>query len=264
MIPAYIISLANQQDRREHMQQECARMGIEATFIDAVDMRQASQSDIERLSSRLLHKKTKKQRWLTRGELGCALSHHQVYAHIVRQQHPYALILEDDAEFIRNPQPLLNEGYLNNITEQYPFDVLLLGYVKTLKHQLPYYYRRIPIKTRAKLQINSDSILFGTPWEQYGSGAVAYVVTQTSAQRLLNVTRKPSAVADDWLYFEQHHGLRILHSRPAFVLEALEKLDSTIRQEKAGFLQPKTSSVIIRSIKGYLKHIGMNYLGMKS
>ena len=66
-------------------------------------------------------KKTKKQRWLTRGELGCALSHHQVYAHIVRQQHPYALILEDDAEFIRNPQPLLNEGYLNNITEQYPF-----------------------------------------------------------------------------------------------------------------------------------------------
>ena len=35
MIPAYIISLANQQDRREHMRQECARVGIEATFIDA-------------------------------------------------------------------------------------------------------------------------------------------------------------------------------------------------------------------------------------
>ena len=118
MIPTYIISLANQQDRREHMQQECARVGIEATFIDAVDMRQASQSDIERLSSRLLHKKTKKQRWLTRGELGCALSHHQVYAHIVRQQHPYALILEDDAEFIRNPQPLLNEGYLKALSAQ--------------------------------------------------------------------------------------------------------------------------------------------------
>jgi len=46
--------------------------------------------------------------------------------------------------------------------------------------------------------------------------------------------------------------------------KAKAKLDSTIRQEKAGFLQPKTSSVIIRSIKGYLKHIGMNYLGMKS
>lgn len=59
MIPTYIISLANQQDRREHMRQECARVGIEATFIDAVDMRQASQSDIERLSSRLLHKKPK-------------------------------------------------------------------------------------------------------------------------------------------------------------------------------------------------------------
>ncbi|WP_153716528.1 glycosyltransferase family 25 protein [Eikenella corrodens] len=127
MIPAYIISLANQQDRREHMRQECARVGIEATFIDAVDMRQASQSDIECLSSRLLHKKTKKQRWLTRGELGCALSHHQVYAHIVRQQHPYALVLEDDAEFIRNPQPLLNEGYLKALSAQYPFDILILG-----------------------------------------------------------------------------------------------------------------------------------------
>ena len=264
MIPAYIISLANQQDRREHMRQECARVGIEATFIDAVDMRQASQSDIERLSSRLLHKKTKKQRWLTRGELGCALSHHQVYAHIVRQQHPYALVLEDDAEFIRNPQPLLNEGYLKALSAQYPFDILILGYVKTLPHQLPYYYRRIPIKHRAKMNTDGNTIYFGTPWEQYGCGTVAYIISREGAEKLCRATQTPCATADDWLYFEQHHGLCILHSRPAFVLEALEKFDSTIRQEKAGFLQPKTSSVIIRSIKGYLKHIGMNYLGMKS
>ncbi|MDU1347593.1 hypothetical protein [Eikenella corrodens] len=114
------------------------------------------------------------------------------------------------------------------------------------------------------MNTDGNTIYFGTPWEQYGCGTVAYIISREGAEKLCRATQSPCATADDWLYFEQHHGLRILHSRPAFVLEALEKFDSTIRQEKAGFLQPKTSSVIIRSIKGYLKHIGMNYLGMKS
>lgn len=264
MIPIYVISLANEQTRRQHIQEQCARFGLEAVFIDASDTRQATQADIERQSARLMHKKPKKQRWLTRGELGCALSHHRVYEAVCAQAQPYALVLEDDAEFIRNPLPLLDAGYLNALSRQYPFDVLIVGYVKTLPQQLPYYYRRLPVKYRAAMQTGDETVRFGTPWEQYGCGTVAYIVSRAGAEKLRRATQTPCAAADDWLYFEQHHGLRVLHSRPAFVLEALEKLDSTIRIEKAGFLRQKTGSVIVRSLKGYLKHFAMNYLGMKA
>lgn len=255
----YIISLASEAQRREHILQECARFQIEAEIVDAVDMRQAMPADIERLSRKITHYKPKKQRWLSKGELGCALSHHRVYQKIVDNQDDFALILEDDAQFIANPHVLLDSGSLKNIYQQYPFDILLMGYVKILPQYLPYFYRRIPIKTRAQLH----DIRLGTPWEQYACGTVAYIITQQGAQTLLAATAQPCASADDWLYFEQQFGLKILHTRPALVLEALETLDSTIRQDTQADFHPKRISKITRSIKGSLKNILMNQFGLK-
>ena len=263
MIPTYIISLASETQRRAHILEQTERYQLNANFVDAVDMRQASDADIRALSSLPVHTKPKKQRWLSKGEVGCALSHHQVYQTVLDKQQDYALVLEDDAYFIRNPMPLMQPAHLNAIAEQYDFDVLLLGYVKTLEHQLPYYHRRIPIKKRATLQLPEQTIQFGTPWEQYACGTVAYIITKKGAEKLLNITQKPCVPADDWLYFEQHCGVKVLHARPTFVLEDLEQLVSTIRVEKNNFLQPKFSSIIIRSIKGWCKHIAMNYLGFK-
>ncbi|MDK4535986.1 glycosyltransferase family 25 protein [Kingella kingae] len=263
MISTYIISLASETRRRAHMKAQAERYQLNAAFFDAVDMRQATQTDIEHLSVLPKHKKPKKQRWLSKGELGCALSHHQIYQEMINKQLDYAFILEDDARFLQSPKDLLLPENLRKIAAQYDFDILILGYVKTLEHQLPYYHRRIPIKKRATLQLPEQTIQFGTPWEQYGCGAVAYVITKKGAEKLLNITQKPCVPADDWLYFEQHCGVKVLHARPTFVLEDLEQLVSTIRVEKANFLQPKLSSIIIRSIKGWCKHIAMNYLGFK-
>lgn len=255
----YIISLAVETERREHIVQECARFHIAPEIVDAVDMRQATTAEIERLSRKITHWKPKKQRYLSKGELGCALSHHRAYQKIVANQDEFALILEDDAEFIANPHILLNSGSLKDIYQQYPFDVLLIGYVKILPQYLPYFYRRIPIKTRAQLH----GFRFGTPWEQYACGTVAYIITQQGAQKLLAATAQPCATADDWLYFEQNVGLKVLHSRPVLVLEALAKLDSTIRQDGQSAYHPKRISKITRTIKGSLKNILMNVLGWK-
>ncbi|MDO5356526.1 MAG: glycosyltransferase family 25 protein [Conchiformibius sp.] len=262
MIPAYAISLSGHTERRRHIQAECARIGIEAEIIDAVDMRTATDEEIRRLSEPTNHLKPHKRRYLHAGELGCFLSHRNVYQTVLTRGQDYALILEDDARFIRTPLPLLDSGSLNALAQQYPFDVLIIGYVKTLPEHLPYYYRRQPLKRCAALDTADGKIIFGTPWQQYGCGAVAYIVSAAGARKLLS-DPKPCCAADDWLYFEQRHGVRILHSRPAFVVEDASRLDSTIRQEPDGFLQPKRSSIIIRSAKGCLKHLAMNYLGFK-
>ncbi|RRD89882.1 glycosyltransferase family 25 protein [Conchiformibius steedae] len=262
MINIYAISLPDHIERRHHIQAECARVGIAAEIIDATDMRAADESSIHKLCKLPLAKPLKKQRYLSAGELGCSLSHRAVYQTVLARGQDYALILEDDAYFIEDPSVLLNPDYLQTIQQQYPFDVLILGYVKTLPEHLPYYYRRIPLKTRATLTVNDKLYRFGTPWEQYGCGTVAYIISAQGARKLL-ADEKPSVAADDWLYFEQQNGLRILHSRPAFVLEDATRFDSTIRQEPNGFLQPKRSSIIIRSTKGWLKNFAMNYLNLK-
>lgn len=259
----YVVSLASEMERRQHIVAECARFDLTEKIIDAVDMRQATQDDIEKLSLKISHVKPKKQRYLSKGELGCALSHHLAYREIVAQKDEFALILEDDAYFLSDPKPLCNASSLKNIDRQHPFDVLLIGYVKTLPSHLPYYYRRIPLKIRAKIHSGTHTFVCGTPWEQYACGTVAYIISQAGAQKLLAATAKPCATADDWLYFEQNIGLRVLHARPTLVLEDLQHFNSTIRSEKADFLQAKVSSMLIRSLKGSLKNFAMNYLGMK-
>lgn len=263
MISTYVISLPDELTRRTSIMQQCRRFSIEPKIIDAVDMRQASSEQIQELSAIPSFKKISKQRWLSKGELGCALSHLKAYKQIIEHNEKYAFIVEDDAYFIRNPSILLHIENLEKVSNQYPFDILILGYVKTLEPQLPYYYRRIPIKKRAILQQKDEEIIFGTPWEQYACGTVAYIIHQKAARSILQFNQKPCVTADDWLCFTQYCDLQVLHARPTFVLEDLENFASTIRQEKNNFLQPKRSSIMIRSIKGYAKNFAMNYLNFK-
>lgn len=115
MIPIYIISLANEQQRREHIAQECQRLSLPFQFIDAYDARHLSQKEIEAKSLLPTHRKAKKQRYLSKGELGCALSHLTAYQTLLNTPHEYALILEDDAYFVRSPTPLLDEAVLNDM-----------------------------------------------------------------------------------------------------------------------------------------------------
>ena len=130
MIQVYVISLLAEELRRSHILKECNQYGLNPTVIDAVDMRNAGNREVMQKSALPLKKSKRKQRRLSRGETGCALSHQAVYRKFLAGTESYALILEDDAEFIRNPAALLQENVLAAIQLQYQFDVLLLGYVK--------------------------------------------------------------------------------------------------------------------------------------
>ena len=112
MIPAYIISLPSETRRRQHVQAECAKYGIPAEIVDAVDMRHIEEAKLRELCSLPLHKKPKKQRYLTKGELGCALSHHQIYQTMLARQQEFALILEDDATFIQDPTSVVQAAFV--------------------------------------------------------------------------------------------------------------------------------------------------------
>ncbi len=95
MINCFVISLPDCTDRRQSISQTMDELGISFSFMDAVDGRNGLDSAYENQVDRT----TADQKWgfLSDAEFACALSHINVYRHMVAKRIPYALVLEDDA-----------------------------------------------------------------------------------------------------------------------------------------------------------------------
>lgn len=110
----FIINLSDHIERKEHMQRLCDVFGLRPVFIEAVDGRLLSNESIEGV-----YDKRKSidysGRELSLGEIGCGLSHQQIYQRIVDENIELALILEDDVDF--------NEYLLSTLNETMRFPV---------------------------------------------------------------------------------------------------------------------------------------------
>lgn len=91
-IPCFVISLAG-SPRREVIAKALEGAGITFSFFDAVDGRAMSAERRSEVYDGI----GRKNRHLSPGEIGCALSHLTLYRRMVAENIPEALILEDDA-----------------------------------------------------------------------------------------------------------------------------------------------------------------------
>lgn len=93
---AFVVSLPRETKRRKLMeaQLECIEMPYE--IFDAVYGKDIPDDELAKLYDEQATLNTF-GRGMTRGEIGCALSHHGIYRQIVERDLPGALILEDDA-----------------------------------------------------------------------------------------------------------------------------------------------------------------------
>ena len=94
--PIYVISLARETARREDIKQRLTALGANYEIVDAVDGKTIAPKEyMHRL--RPLHSKIAYNGELTKGEIGCFLSHYNLWQKIANQTDDCALILEDDA-----------------------------------------------------------------------------------------------------------------------------------------------------------------------
>lgn len=255
----FVVSLADELERRSYVAELVKQYALDAEFIDAVDMRKVDDS-VAREFYRPTERALQKNRFLNRAEIGCALSHQHIYKRMIDEQIPVALVLEDDVQFLSSPTALLESVEQGiELNQAISFDVLIIGYVKVTPEQLDYYYRKYPIKKSEKL----GGSWLGRPWKQYGCGTVAYIITLEGAKKMYQSSGLVSVTADDWGHFEQQHTLKVWHMQPSVAIEACERFDSTIRVERDDFLQPTWHSKLIRSTKGMIKDFLMNKVGMK-
>nr|WP_247744219.1 glycosyltransferase family 25 protein [Ruegeria sp. R14_0] len=108
MIKAVILSLPNDLERRRSCKDEFDRLGLSHEFCDAISGDQMNSSDWQSLYDAEMNR-IKFKRPLSRNEVACTLGHRRIWQKIGESQDAVSLVLEDDATFVQDPRPFLEE-----------------------------------------------------------------------------------------------------------------------------------------------------------
>ncbi len=96
--PIFIINMPKDKDRRSIMQERLNDLGLCGDFIEAIDGRKMNSKQID-----AVYDSAKRKRYfgrdMTKGEIGCLLSHRKIYEKMIDDNIPHAVILEDDVIF---------------------------------------------------------------------------------------------------------------------------------------------------------------------
>lgn len=97
----FLINLKRRTDRRERMLNTLDVLGLEVTVTEAVDGKALNSSKLQALGIEMMpdYKDPYSGRVLTRGEIGCFLSHHVTWTQVVERGLQSVLVLEDDVRF---------------------------------------------------------------------------------------------------------------------------------------------------------------------
>lgn len=92
--PAFVINLERDSERRDYMRTQLSTLGITAEFVPAVDGRKMDASGWKTYDRNKTLRIYGVEMMAT--EIGCYLSHFNIYERMIRENIPVALIMEDD------------------------------------------------------------------------------------------------------------------------------------------------------------------------
>ena len=176
-IPTFIINLKDCVEKRRHISELCQRYNLKTEFVDAVYGKKLTEEELAKIYRKDLALKRLK-RELSKGEIGCALSHKKIYQHIVDKKIELALILEDDVFFRENPQIFLKELIKERVKFPAKWEIILLGHHSGSRldnNTIPSIWSCKKLKNGYCLG-RTSSLAYGT----YG-----YLINQRGARRML-------------------------------------------------------------------------------
>ncbi|KAM5184102.1 inactive glycosyltransferase 25 family member 3 isoform 1-T1 [Callospermophilus lateralis] len=125
----FVISLARRPNRRERMLSSLWEMEISGRVVDAVDGRMLNSSILRSLGVDLLpgYQDPYSGRTLTKGEVGCFLSHYSIWKEVVARGLAQVLVFEDDVRFQSNFRGRLKQLMEEVEARKLPWDLIYLG-----------------------------------------------------------------------------------------------------------------------------------------
>lgn len=204
----YIVNLEKDVERKASIKAQLDDLNLDYEFISAVYGKNLSQEEISRLSPDF--EKTS----LTLPELGCALSHINIYKRIVENNDSVALILEDDIKINRDIIDIIK--YISENNNSNKANVIILGKVN---EYIDHFKKRINKKYSIATAIDS-------------SGTYCYCVNTLAAKKLLQFLQPVWLVADEWKLMREKNIIRLKAIVPSPITFTEHANNSTISNEK--------------------------------
>ena len=107
-IKTVILSLPKDVERRRSCEAELAHLGLQYEFADAISGDQLEEADLSRIYD-VAKNRSMFKRPLSRNEVACTLGHRLIWQVVATSEYPVSMVLEDDATFVQDPRPLLDE-----------------------------------------------------------------------------------------------------------------------------------------------------------
>jgi glycosyl transferase family 25 len=207
------------------MLRECARFELEPEIFSGVDGQNLTEAELRELIYAPDINK------LSRGEVGCSLSHLGIYRDMIEKDISRALILEDDSVFNQDPRPLLAE------LERQPADT---PEVYLLTHRDNYLTALKPKQVGA--------FKFYRGWS--GAGAHGYVITCKAATNLLSFNAPVKCENDWWKLFQTNDLIRLFISEKEIIA-----LHNEFSAPEASLLENDRSMMRGGAKRKYARHI---------
>lgn len=220
-IPVFVINLPSSTDRRVAVERQLALVGATAQFFPAIPGSFAKQQLPNNIRSSQL----------TDGELGCYLSHVELWKKTAALPGWGAIILEDDVtlsnDFVSTCEELLSVPLC--------FDVIRLGSLRVASGKTLW-----TLSSGRQLLLPSDA----------PDGTQGYLLSRAGAKRLLERIASPRSPIDRELNQYWEHDLRVLLLAPGVVKHDVS-LASTI--SPSGRVPIRTSLPLLQRIRRSLK-----------
>ncbi|MDC9727543.1 MAG: glycosyltransferase family 25 protein [Candidatus Thioglobus sp.] len=207
-IPIFVVNLPQSIEKRKHIRALCDKYRLNPEFIDAVDGRLLSDEEVAKISPKEQTIKNIGRR-LTKGEVGCALSHKLIYQKIVDNNIKAALILEDDAKFNQDFINFISAVGANNFKD---LDIILMGH-NNQRRPICSWQDKIKIKKYALKK--PLEIIFGTH---------GYCITNKGAKKMLSNIGQITLPIDHYTGDVQYVNLRLLHPQVVLINETMASL----------------------------------------
>ena len=239
----YIVNLKQNIKRRESIISEVKKLKIKNyKLIDAVDGNKLSTEELNNLTYKNKKNLNPWSTKLTSTQIGCSLSHIKIYRDFINSEYKYALILEDDAIFLRKITYELENFILKNL--KFKKQIVLLSEIKE--------YFSKPIDKIENYEFVNITNAFFTH---------SYIINKEAAKSLISFNYPVRTVADSFVLFKIYCGIKLTGLNPFLTDQDREQFNSNIKMqdkyEKKKFLFRRSLYKIKNKIlKRFIKFSG--------
>jgi len=208
---AFVLHLVRATARRENAQALLAGCGMAGEIWPAVDGRAMSSTELSACVGAHLFAPAYPFPLKT-GEIGCFLSHRQIWAEIVRRDLGHALIVEDDAAIAPEPFTAALALARDHVDD--------LGYVQ---------FQTRPAQGPATVIDTNGAATLAVP-RVAGLRTTAQMLSRAAAERLLRLTEAFDRPVDTFVQSHWHTGLRPAAIYPSGITDIADRLDGSTIQ----------------------------------